>query len=151
MENLTIRPYTPTDQEALLQLLQLNTPRYFAPEEEPDFLQYLQHETEEYFVLERQGRVVGCGGVNFSEDGQTGKISWDILHPDFQGQGLGRALLTYRIARLLEVHQVTHITVRTSQVVYRFYEKNGFQLVEVVKDYWAPGFDLYRMEYVDKI
>ncbi|QHL89339.1 GNAT family N-acetyltransferase [Nibribacter ruber] len=150
-QSYSIRPYQPADQAQVMHLLQLNTPTYFAPEEEADLLHYLHHELEEYFVVEYQDKVVGCGGINFSEDKHTGKISWDILHPEYQGKGLGSQLLQFRISRLQSLEQVEHITVRTSQLVYPFYEKNGFALVEVVKDYWAPGFDLYSMRYTGKI
>ncbi|WP_262922021.1 hypothetical protein [Hymenobacter cellulosivorans] len=34
-----------------------------------------------------------------------------------------------------ESTQVETISVRTSQLVYKFYEKGGFDLVEVNKDY----------------
>lgn len=94
--------------------------------------------------------IAGCGGINFSENGSTGKISWDILYPQYQGKGLGTTLLHYRINKLKEMEHIKAITVRTSQLVYRFYEKNGFVLQEVVKDYWAKGFDLYQMNYVEQ-
>ena len=42
---------------------------------------------------------------------------------------------------------VQTLIVRTSQLVYRFYEKQGFELEKVVKDYWAEGYDLYLMRY----
>lgn len=108
---------------------------------------YLAHEIEHYYVVSYNGAVVGCGGFNFSKDKSVGIISWDILHPDYQGKGLGSKLLNFRVARLRELAHIQAISVRTSQLVYRFYEKLGFKLLEVVKDYWAPGYDMYRMEY----
>jgi len=142
-----IREYRETDEQAVVELLRLNTPRYFAPEEEKELVHYLHHEIDQYFVLELEGSIVGCGGINFTEDGTTGRISWDILHPSHQGKGLGRRLLQHRVKKLKDLPQIQIISVRTSQLVYPFYEKNGFVLVEVVTDYWAPGFDLYRMIY----
>lgn len=41
--------------------------------------------------------------------------------------------------------QSDKIVVRTTQFGFRFYEKVGFQLENVEKDFWAQGFDLYQM------
>ena len=144
---MTIRPYTAADQASVLHLLRLNTPQSFAPSEEADLVHYLENYAQHYFVVQSGGEVLGCGGFNFSDDGTVGKISWDIFHPDHQGKGLGSALTRYRIEKLKAYDSVRTISVRTSQVAYRFYEKFGFRLREVVKDYWAEGFDLYRMDF----
>ena len=120
-EELIIRPYNNSDKEALLRILKLNTPKYFSPEEEADLVYYL--------------------------DNEIGKISWDLISPDFQGKSLGSALLNYRIEKLKEFKDVQQIIVRTSQLVYKFYEKLGFTLFEIVEDYWAKGFHLYNMKY----
>jgi len=144
---MTIREYQPADRQHVLHLLRLNTPRYFAPSEEKDLEYYLDHHAHHYFVVESGGELLGCGGFNFSDDRTVGKISWDIFHPGHQGKGLGSALTRYRIDRLKECDSVRTISVRTSQVAYQFYEKFGFRLREVVKDYWAEGFDLYRMDF----
>jgi ribosomal protein S18 acetylase RimI-like enzyme len=144
---MTIRPYSAADKENVLHLLRLNTPQYFAPSEEADLVYYLENHADNYLVVEADGALLGCGGFNFSDDRNVGKISWDIFHPDHQGKGLGSALTRYRIERLKEYDSVRVISVRTSQVAYQFYEKFGFRLREVVKDYWAEGFDLYRMEF----
>jgi ribosomal-protein-alanine N-acetyltransferase len=148
--NVLIRDYQPKDKAKILHLLRLNTPQYFAPAEENDLVFYLENEIEHYFVLEYANAIIGCGGINFSEDKTRGKISWDIMHPDFQGKSLGRLLLDYRLEKLKTFPDLQSISVRTSQLAYSFYEKSGFQLVEKIPDYWAQGFDLYRMEYVEK-
>ena len=143
----TIREYQPTDKNAVIDLIRQNTPAYFAPKEEADFSNYLDSERELYFVLLLNKKVVGCGGINFTKDKASGKISWDIIHPQHQGKSLGTQLLKYRIEKLKSVGSIRKITVRTSQLVYKFYEKQGFTLKEIKKDYWAKGFDMYNMEY----
>ena len=45
------------------------------------------------------------------------------------------------------MNEVETILVRTSQLAYQFYEKNGFVLEEMIKDYWAEGFDMFKMKY----
>ncbi len=148
MTNLiTIREYEPNDKDEVLNLIRLNTPEYFAVDEEEDLKNYLDNEIELYYVLLYDGKTVGSGGINFSDDQTTGKISWDIIHPGYQGKSLGTKLLKHRIDKLNSVKRIQKITVRTSQVAYKFYEKQGFELFEIKKDYWADGFDMYNMEY----
>ena len=93
------------------------------------------------------GKVGFTGGINLADERTTGKISWDILHPEYQGRSLGTRLLGFRIEKLGSLGGIRRITVRTSQLAFGFYRKQGFVLKEVKKDYWAEGFDLYAMEY----
>ena len=141
-----IRPYEKSDNAAVINLFRLNTPIYFSTEEEDDLIYFLENERELYYVVEINKEIVGCGGYNFSKDKSTGIICWDIVHPNFQGKSIGQSLLIYRITQIKNVPNIRKITVRTSQLVYRFYEKQGFELVEIVQDYWSKGFHLYRME-----
>lgn len=145
--SIIIRAYHQSDKESIIQLIQLNTPTYFAAKEEEDLKNYLEHERELYFVLFVEQQLVGCGGINFTDNYTTAKISWDIIHPDFQGKSLGSQLLKYRLDKLKAMDSVQKIQVRTSQLAYKFYEKLGFELIEIEKDYWAEGFDLYEMKY----
>lgn len=62
----------------------------------------------------------------------------------YQGKSLGTKLLKHRIGKLYSIDGVQKITVRTSQVAYKFYEKQGFELFEIKKDYWADGFDIVQ-------
>jgi len=143
---MTIRRYSEADREKIIELLRLNTPEYFAPEEEEDLIYYLNYHSSNFYVIETEAKILGCGGFNLSEDGETGKISWDIMHPQSQGKGLGSELTRFRIQKIKEIAGIKKISVRTSQLVYRFYEKFGFETKEIMKDFWAKGFDLYRME-----
>ncbi|KHJ36773.1 N-acetylglutamate synthase [Pedobacter glucosidilyticus] len=144
---ITIREYNTEDKSEVINLIRLNTPKYFAVDEEEDFQQYLETERELYYVLLYNQKIVGCGGINFADHHTIGKISWDIFHPDYQGKSLGTKLLKYRLDKLYSLKRIREITVRTSQVAYKFYEKQGFELLETQKDYWAEGLDMYNMKY----
>lgn len=148
MKTPLIRPYSEDDRFFVLDLLEVNTPHFFSASEKQDFENYLDNEREQYFVVEMDGRIVGCGGINFANDPTTGKISWDIIHPDYQGNGIGKLSLLYRIEILKKFPRLERIIVRTSQHAYHFYEKNGFELLEMHPDYWAKGFDMYLMKFV---
>lgn len=143
---MTIRKYTAIDREQVLRILRLNTPVFFAPSEEQDFVEYLERHAQHYFVVEEAGSIVGAGGVNFGfDDGKKARIAWDFLHPEFQGRGIGRRLTLHRIEYIRKDTSVRVIEVRTSQLAYQFYEKLGFKLEKIEKDFWAKGFDLYQM------
>lgn len=147
MNTIIIRAYKDEDFDTFCELLKLNIPTYFAAEEYQDFENYLKDEIENYFVAEVDHQVVGCGGVNIKKDEHVAMISWDIIHPAFQGKGIGKRILQHRIEFIQRHYPTYKIMVRTSHLVYRFYEKQGFQLLEIQKDYWADGFDMYKMEY----
>ena len=140
-----IRPYQHTDEPALLQLLRLNTPTYFDPSEEADFIDYFANELDLYFVYETKGQLLACGGLNRFPEENLAHISWDMVHPDTQGKGVGKALTQYRIAAAKALPNMHSLVVRTSQHAFGFYEKCGFSTQYTKKDYWAPGFDLYYM------
>lgn len=76
---ITIREYELTDKSAVMNLIRLNTPRYFTPEEEAGLSRYLDSERELYYVLLFNEKIVGCGGGRRS-------ISENIfrLQPDYR-------------------------------------------------------------------
>ncbi|MDY3339432.1 GNAT family N-acetyltransferase [Riemerella anatipestifer] len=147
MESLIIREYQEGDKDNLLSILKLNIPHFFAEEELNDFKIYLEQKIEYYFVAEYKGKIVGSRGINLEHASKIAKISWDFINPQYHGLGIGRKLLEYRIDIIKVMHKDYKIIVRTSQYVYPFYEKNGFVLESIIKDYWSQEFDLYLMQY----
>jgi len=145
--NIHIRAYIASDETALLQMLQLNIPAYFAESEINDLKEYLNTVVEKYFVVELNNRIVGAGGINLLDNYREGRISWDFINPEYHGRGIGKELLNYRLQILKSIESIKIISVRTSQFVYKFYEKNGFVIKEKANDYWAKGFDMYLMIY----
>lgn len=148
MENtILIRKYNSEDKSKLINVLELNIPKYFSRSEIKDFEDYLNNEIQQYFVVEFNGEVIGSGGINIENNSKTGKISWDFINPNFQGLGVGKKLLDYRIEILKSMKDIEIISVRTSQLAYKFYQKSGFVLKEIQKDFWAEGLDMYIMIY----
>lgn len=143
--NLVIRAYNSNDKSTVLAILRLNTPNYFSTEEEAGFIHFLDHEIEVYYVTLLNDKIVGAGGINFNQQLKKGILSWGMIHPDYQRMSIGSTLLKHRIEVLKNRQEIDAIIVRTSQLVFKFYEKHGFEVTEIVKDYWAKGFDLYNM------
>jgi [ribosomal protein S18]-alanine N-acetyltransferase len=109
---MNIRKYQATDRERIIELLRLNTPRYFSPKEETDLIQYLDYQADHFFVLEVDGTVLGCGGFNLTKDGAMAYLSWGFVDPQSQGKGLGTALTRFRIQQIREIAGVKVIAVR---------------------------------------
>ena len=144
---MKIRKYEAKDREALINILRLNTPEFFVRSEEQDFLQYMERDSQNYFIIEEAKTIIGSGGFNYGfENGKTARISWGMIHPEWQGKGVGTKLTQFRIEEIKKNPEIRKIQVRTTQVVYRFYEKQGFLIENIEKNYWAPGFDLYQMK-----
>lgn len=147
-EEISIRPYEAQDKKPLLAILSLLVPTYFAEEEIADLDHYLNLETELYYVAELHGKIVAAAGINFEKEAGIGKLSWDFVHPEEQGKGIGKKMLQHRLDILKQMANIHTISVRTSQLAFQFYKKNGFEIVDIQKDYWAPGFDMYKMLYI---
>ncbi|RFN57649.1 GNAT family N-acetyltransferase [Marixanthomonas ophiurae] len=145
-----IRAYSCKDKPKVLELLQLNIPEFFDASEEKDLDHYLENEIEDYYVVVEDNRIIGSGGINYLTTEKIARISWDIINPNSQGKGIGKKLLQHRIDHLKGNQKVELIEVRTSQLVYQFYEKMGFTLENIEKNFWAKGFDLYQMKLKNK-
>jgi ribosomal protein S18 acetylase RimI-like enzyme len=146
VSGLTFRPYKTTDFDVMLHLLEQNTPGFFAKEEREDYVHYLKEKREDYFIAVMQGRTVAGGGINYFPEEHVARISWDVVHPEFQGVGIGTALLKYRLLKIRKTPDIHTLVVRTTQLVYKFYENQGFKLKKIKPDYWSAGYDLYYME-----
>lgn len=143
---MEIIPYKTEYKAQVIALLEMNTPKYFSAEEANDLIHYLDHEIEAYYVVKEDNKIIGAGGINYFLDEDLARIAWDFIDPNYQGKGIGRQLLQHRINAIKTANKVSKVIVRTSQLVYPFYEKSGFTLKEVKKDFWYVGYDLYLLE-----
>lgn len=98
-----------------------------------------------YFLLaEQDGRVVGyscygpipCTQASFD-------LYWIVVHPDFQGQGLGRRLLEESEQKIRKAGGL-RVYVDTSQreqyaSTRAFYERCGYVMESLLVDFYAPG------------
>jgi ribosomal-protein-alanine N-acetyltransferase len=141
-----IRNYSNKDKEEVVELLHRNTPEFFHSSEVDAFKKYLTNKVEDYFVVVEGSIIIGAGGINYFPKDNVARISWDVIDPKYQRKGFGRMLTEHRINYLKGNPNIISIIVRTTQLVYPFYEKIGFKLEKVEKNFWAEGFDLYQLK-----
>ena len=70
------------------------------------------------------------------------------VHPDFEGQGIGRTLLalTEERARALGAVKVTLEAAAALKDLVRWYEHHGYRIVRTRTDYYGPSKHAVRME-----
>ena len=142
-----IRAYAPADHPACLAIFRSNLPKYFAPEELPLFTSWLDKpDLADYYVLEVAGKVVGCGGFYALPEQQLANLAWGMIHAEYHGRGYGRQLTDYRLQQMRERYPGYRLQLSTSQHTFGFYEKQGYVVLEVIKNGFGEGLDKYIME-----
>jgi N-acetylglutamate synthase-like GNAT family acetyltransferase len=141
-----IRPYRPSDQQILVEILKLNVPTYFDQKEIAEFEEYLNEHGTTYLTLEHQDKIVGGAGYLLTDNNTIGHVRWIFFHPNSAGHGFGGEAMEHCLAKFRSVATVRKLIVTTSQLAYRFFEKFGLVLIKTEKDYWGKGLDLYWME-----
>ncbi|MBL6870719.1 MAG: GNAT family N-acetyltransferase [Flavobacteriaceae bacterium] len=139
-----IRAYKKEDFEQLIELIQHNTPPFFDVSEEILFRNYLKS-TPNYYVVEKNHSIIAGGGFEL-DNKHTTSLSWGMVHPNWQGKGVGAELTQFRITEIKKNSDIQKVCIKTSQLVWKFYQKMGFDLLKTEKDFWAKGLDLYEME-----
>jgi len=140
--------YHPDDKDTVLNIFRANVPSAFSAKEEADLRNYLSQERDLYYVLQQpSGKIMGAGGINrFVDDEESARLSWDLLHPEYQGKGFGALLVQHRLEELHKDSRIRKVFVRTSQMAAPFYRKMGFQLLSTHKDFWDQGYHMHLME-----
>ena len=133
----TIRPYQVIDKPHIIELFVLNTPAYFHPDEQQDLDEYLDTEIEHYFVVEEDGMIVASAGCNVEDN--IGWLSWYIVHPAYQGKGAGSIIVRHSLELLTADTRVRRLIVRTSQLVFKFYTRFGYELVHTEDNFCSSA------------
>lgn len=86
------------------------------------------------FVSEVGGKVIGF--ANYSPVSDEGRLELAALYlyPDYQGNGVGSALLNAGIEQLKGVKEVTLSVEKNNVIGTTFYEAKGFEVTEELDD-----------------
>jgi ribosomal-protein-alanine N-acetyltransferase len=93
--------------------------------------------------------LVGYAGISVLGGRHDAEASVHTIgvDPDWQGKGIGRALLVALLARADEVHAPVYLEVRTDNAAaIGLYEAHGFTRIGMRRRYyWPSGADAYTM------
>lgn len=141
------RAYAPSDEGACLGLFDGNVPAFFSLSERRDFERFLARQATEwqYLVLERAGRIVGCGGLAIEKDGLTASLCWGMIDRDLHRTGLGRILAEARLRLAAITPGIVRVRLDTSQHTQGFYALFGFEVLNITQDGYGSGLDRWDM------
>lgn len=142
---MLVRPWVADDRQACLDILAENTPEFFVPGDRDALAAFLSDLPGPYFVGERDGQVIACGGWALDTD-EVAVLTWGMVRRSLHRQGIGRALLRYRLDAIARGSRASLVRINTVQLVQGFFAKEGFRVVAVVPDAFGPGLDRVTME-----
>lgn len=110
------------------------------------FLTFLDRNPDTFLVAEYNGKVIGYVMAYLRPD-LEGHIMSIAVDPAYRGNGIGSALLTEAIERLIKKGaRYIGLEVRVSnQGAIRLYQRFGFKKVKRVIGYYSDGEDAYYM------
>jgi ribosomal-protein-alanine N-acetyltransferase len=152
-KNYTLRQFTPTDLDAVVNINRVCLPENYAPY---FFLDTYNSLPQTFIVAESEGRVVGyimcrlehgfsdLRKLRFAKKGHV--ISVATL-PDFRNTGIGFALVNEALAALKGMQaDECYLEVRISNgPAINLYKKMGFEITRTIPRYYFDGSDAYVM------
>lgn len=84
-----------------------------------------------FYVYRSEGRIVGVAALQI-ESGETGRIHWVYILPEYQRRGIGTALVTHLEWQAKEVglRRLRLLTVEKARWAVNFYKGLGYYLAE---------------------
>ena len=142
---VSVRIASPKDLNCLIEIFTLNIPKYFHEKELIDFKKYFNSKNiENYFVIISKGKILGAAGYAY-ENKETANICWVFVDPSYHNNGFGTKLVNHCMDILKTNEKVNTIQLECSNITYKFYEKLGFKIKYIKKEYWLNKDDLYFM------
>lgn len=138
---MLIRQVQPTDSPAIAHIIRTVMPEFGASgkgfaihdTEVDDIYAYYNRPRCAYFVCERDGKIVGGGGVAPLQGGDPTVCELKKMYflPEGRGKGLGQQVLSKCLdaARQLGFHYCYLETFNTMKAAMNVYERNGFQKI----------------------
>lgn len=121
IRELCARDYTPEQVEA-----------WAGPKKAEHYLEPIR--SKRLFVAEQDGRVVGFGDYHATKN----EICAVYIHPDFVGQGIGRALFR-KVTEELKARGFSHAELDASLMSVGFYEAMGCRRIGECRHTFRPG------------
>ena len=150
-KKLSFQSYNAKFKEDILQLFYSNCPKYFDPIDEKELIDFLDNYADENYLVVLEGeKVIGCGG-HYTKDRKHG-IAWVFFERYVIGQ---KKLFHYADVFYKEIERrmtaeghFYDVEIHTTQLLERFFNRYGFNTVEIKKDGFGEGLHAYTMKKI---
>ena len=126
-----IREFQPEDLEACVEIYRSNEPDYLDPEGLKSFVEFLAIGTSYFLVIEYDGELVACGGLELIGDSDTAQLVYGLVHGDHHRRGFGTTLLAARISLLEPEDRPLEVWLQATRTSVPFFGHFGFELHSV--------------------
>ena len=145
---LALRAFVQADRSAVLDVFDANVPIYFAAEERDWLEESLDELDGPAFIVTVDGAPAAFGGYEIWDHYDKALLCWGMVHPHFQGAGLGRWLLAARLSFIAEEEPLTRwVTVDTSPRIAPFFLSQGFETASVWPQGYRAGGDMHVLRF----
>jgi ribosomal protein S18 acetylase RimI-like enzyme len=129
VSELFIRDFQLSDTDEILEILKLNDQYGFPEVDGPEAMKRVKAcSAARFLVCEVKGKVVGMVRGNY--DGSRAMIHQLSVHPAYQNQGIGTALVREIVKRLQKMGAPT-VSVTVTEKSLQFWEKVGFKKTKI--------------------
>ena len=145
-----IRPYSPANKDAVLDVFRSNCPTYFDSSDRADLVDFLDTYADEHFSVITDGHtVIGCGGYYVDHVRQVFGIAWVMFRRYSIGPANVLSVARNFFDHLLKDIQAEgfpyDIVINTTQRVEKTFNKFGFQTEKIVANGFGENLDHYVM------
>lgn len=102
------------------------------------------------YVAEVEGKVIGFANYSKVRDGGKVELAAIYIYPEFQGKGIGNALIQQAIKELIGIKEIYINVEKDNKIGMNFYEAKGFEIVEE-SDLEFDGHILKQVRMVKKV
>lgn len=102
------------------------------------------------YVAEVNGKVVGFANYSTVRDGGKVELAAIYLYPEFQGKGIGTALMQQAVKELKGIKEIYINVEKDNKIGMNFYEAKGFETVKE-SDEEFNGHILKQVRMVKKV
>lgn len=137
--------YDSSFKESCLKIFDSNVPQFFAAHERISYSQFLDEvEPNTYWIMNIKDYQIGCGGIAQDTPGVF-SLCYGLIDQSHHRKGFGRALIKFRLIKILEKPSAKKIRLETMQTNPGFFEKFGFKINDHLTNFYAPGIDKVEM------